>query len=96
MEEWCGVFYTDFEVSIAVSRQKFGVARQVSGVKRSLCSRSMSCDSSSISNRNDQLGIVRTGACEPNENAETGSFGEALGNERPTDGRGAGIDGLID
>ena len=42
------------------------------------------------------LGFVRTCACEPNENAKTGNFGKALGNEGPTDGRRAGIDGLID
>ena len=39
---------------------RFGVARQVSGVERSSCSRNMSCDSTSIPNRKDQLGIVRT------------------------------------
>ena len=42
------------------------------------------------------LGFVRTCASEPNENAETRNFGKALGNEGPTDGRRAGIDGLID
>lgn len=39
---------------------------------------------------------VRTGACEPDENAETRSLRKALDNEGPTDGRGARIDGLID
>ena len=42
------------------------------------------------------LGFVRTCACEPDKNAQTGNFGKAFGNEGPTDGRRAGIDGLID
>ena len=42
------------------------------------------------------LQIIRTGTCKPDENTETGSFGKALGNKGPTDGRGARIDGLID
>ena len=42
------------------------------------------------------LEFVRTGACKPDENAKTGDFGKALGNEGPTDGRRPGINGLID
>ena len=42
------------------------------------------------------LEFIRTGAREPNEDAKTADFGKALGNKGPTDGRRAGIDGLID
>lgn len=36
------------------------------------------------------------GGGKPDKYTETSSFGEALSNEWPADGGGAGIDGLVD
>ena len=46
--------------------------------------------------RRDWFRYTRTSACEPDEYTETESFGEALGNKRPTNSRGTRINRLID